>query len=302
MTDNIEESCSYVFLNGRILPRAEAAVSAFDRGLLYGDGIFETMRAYETADGRPGVFRLDDHLHRMRSSADELRIDLPLSSERIAEAVKELIELNRLANAYVRISLTRGCHTGSLALDTGRPPTLLIDCRPLHAYPEEWYADGIGLATAESRRSRSALAPRHKSLSYIENLLILDRARQRGSNEALILTEDGFVCEGATSNIFWVDSGVVRTPSEEANQLSGITRAVVIEICSRLGVRVEEGLFPPSRVAAAEEAFITNSIMEVMPVAEVDGKRLKSCPGELTTVLRQEYAGEVRRYLEGRAR
>jgi len=283
----------YVFLNGEIVGRDKAMVSAFDRGFLYGDGVFETMRSYEGV-----VFRLGDHLRRLSLSAEELRIDLPMPVEKIAGAARKLIELNRLNDAYVRISLTRGEHTGSIALVGARAATLLIDCRPLRPYPVEWYVNGIRLATSMSRRSRSALAPRHKSLSYIENILALNKAREEGAHEALILTEDGRICEGATSNIFWAAAGRICTAAPEANFLCGITRAVVVEICGRLGIEVDEGLFRPSELARADEVFITNSIMEIMPVAAVDARPIGNGPGKLTARLRQEYAAEVTRAVD----
>ena len=295
MTSDTDEG--YVYLDGELLPRAQATVSAFDRGLLYGDGIFETMRAYEGDNGGGVIFRLEDHLRRLGESAKALRIELPAPVKDLADAARRLLEANRLPNAYLRVTLTRGPHQGALALDTGQPGTLLIDCRPLHAYPDEWYAGGIKLITSESTRSRSAMAPRHKCLSYIENLLILDKVRAAGAQEAVVLTDDGCVCEGATSNIFWATEDGAFTPSPEANLLCGITRAVVIEICNRLGLPLEEGLFEAGALTRADEVFVTNSIMEIMPVAEIDGVRIARCPGDLTCRLMHEYAAEVRRYL-----
>jgi branched-chain amino acid aminotransferase len=295
MTSDTNEG--YVYLDGELVPRAEASVSAFDRGLLYGDGVFETMRAYEGHNGGGVIFRLEDHLRRLSESARALRIELPAPVEHIADTARIVLVANRLPNAYMRITLTRGPHEGALSLDSAQPSTLLIDCRPLHAYPDDWYAGGIKLITSESRRSRSAIAPRHKCLSYIENLLILDSVRAAGAQEAVVLTDDGYVCEGAMSNIFRAADGGVFTPSAEANLLCGITRAVVIEICNRLGLRLEEGLFEADALTGADEVFVTNSIMEIMPVAEIDGIRIATCPGDLTCRLMQEYAAEVRRYL-----
>lgn len=294
MTSDTNEG--YVYLNGELVPRAEAMVSAFDRGLLYGDGVFETMRAYEGNSGGGVIFRLEDHLRRLAESAKALRIELPMPVKHLADAARKLLEANRLPNAYLRITLTRGPHQGTLALDTDQPATLLIDCRPLHTYPDEWYAGGIKLITSESRRSRSAMAPRHKCLSYIENLLILDKVRAAGAQEAVVLTDDGCVCEGATSNIFWATGDSAFTPSAEANLLCGITREVVIEICNRLGLPLEEGLFEAGALTGADEVFVTNSVMEIMPVAEIDGMRIPHCPGDLTCRLMHEYLAEVRRY------
>jgi len=282
----------FVYLNGRIVPRGEALVDAFDRGLLYGDGLFETMRAYEGV-----IFRLDYHVRRLQDSAAELRIPLFVPDYVIADAAQELVSRNNLQEAYVRITLTRGSHIGPLVPVTQQPSTLLIDCRPLAAYPAECYRPGIALASCGSFRHRSSRIARHKTLSYLENLLILDEAQAAGAREAIILTDDGRVCECATANIFWVTGGVVRTPSTALPLLGGITRSVVIDLCRKLSLAVSEGEYGLEDVCTADEVFVTNSIMEAMPVAEVAGHRIHQCPGSVTERIRQAYADEVRRFV-----
>lgn len=280
---------SFVYVNGSIVPRERAMVSAFDRGLLYGDGVFETMRAYGGE-----VFRLGDHLRRLRKSARELRLALPLPAGELAGAIRALIERNKLPDAYIRITLTRGPHSGSLALQTDLPATLIIDCRPVTPYPDAWYRRGIRLAISQSRRGTSQIAPRHKVLSYVENLLALDAARGRGADEALILTEQGHLCEGATSNIFIVCGKRILTPSDATNLLSGVTRGTVLRLCRRAGIEVAEGLFTPEDAFAADEVFITNSIMEIMPVAAIDNHAIRLCPGPTTLRLLERYRKEAR--------
>ena len=278
------------YVNGSYVDRDHAVVSAFDRGLLYGDGIFETMRSYEGA-----IFRLHEHMERLSASAAELRLPLPVPAREIARIANDLITRNGLLNAYVRVTLTRGQHTGSLVLDTDQLATLVIDCRPVVPYPAEWYERGIALGIAKPRRGRSLIAPRHKSLSYMENLLILDDARGAGMQEALVLTDDGCVCECATANVFWSYERHICTPATDTNLLNGVTRATVIELCRRIGLDVTEAQFTIEQLYAADEAFITNSIMEVMPVREVGGRGMKQCPGEMTAELIKEYSREVER-------
>jgi len=280
----------FIYLNGRIVRRGEACVSAFDRGLLYGDGIFETMRAYEGV-----IFRLNDHLRRLNNSADELRIPMPIPPDEIANAAQDLVTRNSLQDAYVRITLTRGPHTGSLVLDTQQTATLLIDCRPLVPYPAKYYRQGISLALSICLRERSSSIARHKTLSYLENLIALDDARGLGALDAIILTDDGFVCECATANIFWVTGGGVRTPSAKLPLLNGITRRVVLESCRKLGLAASESEFRMEDVREADEVFVTNSIMEVMPVADVAMQKIRQCPGPVTERIRQAYADEVGR-------
>ena len=282
----------FVYVNGRILPRGEALVSAFDRGLLYGDGIFETMRAYQGV-----IFRLDYHVRRLRESAGELRIPLPVPDGELADAAQELVRRNGLQEAYVRITLTRGLHAGSLALDTQQPPTLLIDCRPITPPSPENNRQGISLGASRYLRHRSSRMARHKTLSYLDNLLILDEARAGGSRDAIILADNGLVCECATANIFLILDDEVRTPTAKLPLLNGITRQVVLELCRKLELKVLEDKFDLDDVIDADEVFITNSIIEVLPVGEVTARTIGCCPGPVTERIRQAYADEVRRFV-----
>jgi len=283
---------SFIWLNGRIIPRGDARVSAFDRGLLYGDGLFETMRAYDGV-----IFRLSDHLRRLSSSTDELLIPMPIPPGEIANAAQDLVHRNGLQDAYVRITLTRGAHTGSLALDTQQAATLIIDCRPLTPSPAECYRQGISLAVSSCLRDRSSRIARHKTLSYLENLLVLDEARSADSRDAVILTDDGCICECATANIFLVAGGEVRTPPVRLPLLNGITRQVVLEVCRKLGLAASESEFRMEDVREADEVFITNSIVEMMPVRQVAAHPVMRCPGTVTERIRRAYADEVRRFV-----
>ena len=279
-----------VYLNGEFPDESEAFVPVSDRGLLYGDGLFETMRAY-----RGKVFRLGEHTGRLARSAKALRIPLTLTASGIAQAVAELLAINGLTEAYVRITLTRGRHAGDLGLDTGERPTFLIVARECHGYPEVLYRGGMNLTIAEGvRHARSPLG-RHKTLNYLENLIARDAAMENGFDEALFLDEDGCVTECATSNLFFVRGGDLCTASEQMNILPGITRGVVMEAARRGGRNVLDRWWPFRELRDADEAFLTNSIMEVMPVTEIAGQRIgDGAPGQVT----RELAGEYKRLVK----
>ncbi len=254
-----------LLLNGKLVDEKRAVVSTLDRGLLYGDGLFETMRAY---GGR--VFRLGEHLARLARSAKALRIPFALDPG----AVEKLLRVNRLADAYVRITLTRGLHAGGIRLDAGARPTLVIHAREYPGYPKTLYKTGMKVAFADAVRATRSVVGRHKTLNYLENLLARDAASRAKCYEALFLDEKGFVAECAASNIFFVRKGVLCTPSAAMNILPGITRGVVLSLARAAGIRVREGRWRLRDVQRADEAFLTNSLMEVMPVRQVAGKRI----------------------------
>lgn len=291
-----------VYLNGRLVDEKRAVVSAFDRGFLYGDGLFETMRAY---GGR--VFRLGEHLARLKASAKALRIPFKTSRKEIESAVERLLCFNvaqppsaaavssshpragepHQKDAYVRLTLTRGPHSGDLKLDTGARPTLVIQARKFHGYPKTLYKTGMKLALADAVRATGSGVGRHKTLNYLENLLARDAAKRGGFDEALFLDERGFVAECSASNIFWVRRCALFTPGIDMNILAGITRAAVSEIARAAGLKVREGRFRLAELKSADEVFLTNSLMEIMPVCDVAGNRFK--PGAVTRELAAAY-------------
>ncbi len=279
-----------VYLNGGFVDEDEAVVPVGDRGFLYGDGLFETMRAY---GGR--VFRIAEHLKRLQGSAGVFRIPLREPEDELEEIVHELLDMNDLTDAYVRITLTRGIHGGNLWLDTGESITLLINTREYHGYPEELYARGMKLMVGDAIRHSRSIIGRHKTLNYLENLLARDAARTTGFDEAVFLDEKGYVTECATANIFFVRGGEVCTPSAELNLLPGITRAVVMELARWSGRKVLERKWPLKEFERADEVFLTNSLMEVMPVCELAGTQIGSGdPGEVTKELAAEYRRAVK--------
>lgn len=276
-------STDVVYLNGEFIPRAEARVSAFDRGFLYGDALFETIRAYA---GKP--FLLDEHLARMANSAQELGILAPDRDELI-RAIQTLIERNGLADAYIRITISRGIHAGTLAPDKPTVPTVLVEARQLHPYPLELYARGAKLTVSSFTHDSASRVRRHKTTSYITSVLARREAKERGADEALLLDSAGHVAEGATSNIFCVVRGNLVTPPLDMNILPGVTRAAVIRLSRDAGIDVNEVRFGIAELAGADEIFLTNSLMELMPVRAVDESPVRNCPGQVVRDLAERY-------------
>lgn len=279
----------HVFFNGDMVLEEEALVSVRDRGFLYGDGVFETLRSY---NGRP--FLIEDHLQRLASSAQALGIPLRYGLEGLRSAVENLLRLNRLTDALIRVTLSRGesPHYGLQPPESasGGQPTLIIQTHPFHPHPEESYRQGVRLAISAYRRSTTCPLARHKTANFLAGIMARQEAAKRGVQDALFLNTEGQVCEATVSNIFIVESGRVVTPSLQANILPGITRKKVLEICQGKGITASEELFGAERLLQADEVFLTNSLMEIMPVSHIENKRVcKAIPGEITNRLMEAY-------------
>jgi len=272
-----------LFLNDRLVDAEAACVSVADSGLLHGVGLFETIRAY---NGRP--FRLAQHLERMFNSAE--RLDLPLrhSRDEVAAAVAAVLKANELREARLRITVTGG----AVRAESDEPPqsTLLVTAAGQASYPASYYAEGMAVATAAARVNPADLIAPHKTLAYWPRLLTLQAARARHCGEALWFTVLDNLAEGCVSNVFLVVGGRVLTPSLDTPVLPGIARAAVIELCKAESIPVEERLLARDDVNAAAEAFLTNSIMEVMPVAMIDRKPVgEGKPGPITRRIAELY-------------
>jgi branched-chain amino acid aminotransferase len=258
-----------VYCGGRFCPVAEAAVSVFDHGLLYGDGVFEGIRAYE---GR--VFKLDRHLERLADSARAIRLDLPRPTAALADLVLETCRHNGLTTGYIRLVVTRGA--GSLGIDprSCREPNVLIIARPIRSfYADEAVTGGATVVTSMLRRTApDALAPSIKSLNYLNNVLARIDATDAGADEALLLDAEGYVAEATADNIFIVTSrGECLTPPTSTN-LKGITRETVIELAHEMGVAVAEARFTLVEVWTAREVWLCGTGAEIVPVRSVDGR------------------------------
>jgi branched-chain amino acid aminotransferase len=268
-----------VFLNGAFLPESEARVSVFDHGFLYGDGVFEGIRAY---NGR--VFKLDDHLDRLYDSAKGIDLVIPYTKAEFKELVLETCRLNGVKDGYIRPVVSRGA--GDLGLDPRKckSATVVVIARPtISLYPKEKYERGLTLVTVSARRTPpQCLSPNIKSLNYLNNILGRIEANHTNADEGLMLDVQGFVSEATADNIFLVRRGIVSTPPAH-NTLKGITRRAVKEVCQMEGYTVEEHPIALFDVYTAEEVFITGTAAEVCPVAVVDGKKIgDGVPGPVT--------------------
>ncbi|MBA7504352.1 Branched-chain-amino-acid aminotransferase [subsurface metagenome] len=267
-----------VYLNGSLIPRSQARISALDYGFLYGFGLFETMRAY---GGQ--VFRLDSHLNRLARSAEIL--GLPIEALDLKGAVMDTIHANKLSEARVRITISIG--EGGMVPDpsTCTQPTVLILAGHHKPYPKQVYEKGFRAVVSSIRRNSQSPLSRLKSANYLENMLAKQEARAAGVDEAICLNEKGLLAEASMSNIFLVNDGILRTPGEESGILPGITREVVLELASQLGINTFEQDIRLDELFQTQEAFLTNSLMEIMPLTEIDGKPVGS--GEPESVTRR---------------
>jgi branched-chain amino acid aminotransferase len=258
----------WIFMNGEFVRREDAKVSVFDHGFLYGDGVFEGIRAY---DGN--VFRLHQHIRRLFESAKAIMLDIPYTHDELCDIVVQTLQRNALSSAYIRLIVSRG--VGNLGLDPfscGTPQVIVI-AEQLALFPKEMYESGTTIATVATRRNRpDALNPMIKSLNYLNNILIRIEAHLAGVSEALTLNSEGYVTEGSGDNVFIVKNGVLYTPPCYLGALNGITRQAVMEVARELGYTVKEAPFTLHDVYIADEVFLTGTAAELMPVVKVDGR------------------------------
>jgi branched-chain amino acid aminotransferase len=280
-----------VFMNDRLVPEDEARVSVFDHGLLYGDGVFEGLRSYS---GR--VFRLDAHIDRLWASALAISLAIPTTKAAVAKAVNDTLAANNLSDGYVRLVVTRGA--GSLGLDPNRTknPQLIVIADTISLYPAEFYEKGLRIVTAATQRVQSAaLSPRIKSLNYLNNIMAKLEGLQAGCVEALMLNHKGEVAECTGDNVFIVRSGRLLTPPPEAGILEGITRNAVMELAHAAGIDCRETPLTRYDVYTADECFLTGTAAEVIPVVDVDGRRIGAgTPGHVTSRLKADFHRLVR--------
>lgn len=268
-----------VSIDGRLVPRAEARVSVFDHGLLYGDGVFEGIRIYDRR-----IFRLDAHLARLEDSAHAIGLAIPTTRAELAETVRETVRANRQVNGYIRLVVTRG--EGPLGLDptTCARPCVIVIVADLAVYPAEHYASGIRVVTAATRQVAAAsVDPRIKSLNYLKNVLARLEAHQAGAAEALMLNPEGFVAECTADNVFAVHGRRVLTPPATDGALDGITGGVVRELALADGLAWDERRLARYDLFVADECFLTGTGAEIIPVTSLDGRRIGTGePGPVT--------------------
>ncbi len=274
-----------VYIDGRFVPESEAKISVFDHGFLYGDGVFEGIRAY---DGR--VFRLREHIDRLYDSARAINLEIPLSKEEFESVILETLRRNGLRDAYIRPIVSRG--VGDLGLDPRKckKPTVIVITKPWGKLYGDLYSKGLKAVTVAVRRnSFDALPPNIKSLNYLNNVLAKIEANVKGGDEAIFLDRNGYVSEGSGDNIFVVKRGKIMTPPT-INNLRGITREVVIEIIQRLGIPFCEANLGLYDLYTADEVFVTGTAAEVAPIVEIDGRVIgDGKPGKITKQIMEEF-------------
>lgn len=279
-----------VSINGKLYDKADAKISVYDHGLLYGDGVFEGIRAYS---GR--VFRLTEHLDRLYLSARAIHLEIPIAKGDLAAAVVDTLKANKLTDAYIRLIVTRGA--GSLGLDPKKTsdPQVIIITDYISLYPDELYDKGLRIVTAGTARNHpAALNPRIKSLNYLNNILAKIEGANAGCVEALMLNHKGEVAECTGDNIFTVMKGVLHTPSIDSGILEGITRDAVIQLARGAGLEVIERVMDRHDVYTADECFLTGTAAEVIAVVECDGRPIGSGkPGPITSDLRKRFRSLV---------
>jgi branched-chain amino acid aminotransferase len=275
-----------IYVDGELRPREAATISVFDHGLLYGDGVFEGIRIYDRR-----IFRLEAHLERLYESARAIALDMPLAPAEMATAVRRTVRENREENGYIRLIVTRG--VGDLGVDPRRceRPTVIIIVTDIQVYPPPLYAAGIRVITAATRQvSHEALDPRVKSLNYLKNVLAKIDAARAGAEEAIMLNQDGFIAECSADNLFVVRGSTLLTPSPQDGALEGITRGAILSLAAEAGVDAREARLTRFDVHTASECFLTGTGAEVMPVVEVDGRRIgDGTPGPLTRRLHDAF-------------
>jgi branched-chain amino acid aminotransferase len=275
-----------IFMDGKFCQERDAKVSVFDHGLLYGDGIFEGIRAY---NGR--VFKLKEHMDRLFSSAKAILLEIPMSHSELMKATVETCRANKLRDGYIRLVVTRGVGTLGLNPRSCKKPSIIIIADKIQLYPPEFYQRGMDIITVPTVRNlHSALNPAIKSLNYLNNILAKIEANNGGCEEAVMLNAEGFVAECTGDNLFIVKNGALFTPPLSAGALYGITRQTVIELAQAAGLKVSEPNLTRYDLFNADECFLTGTGAEIVPVVKIDGRVIGGGkPGKLTRKLVDDY-------------
>lgn len=286
-----------IYIDGKFYPKDEAKISVFDHGFLYGDGVFEGIRAYNGI-----VFKLREHIDRLYESAHAIMLNIPMTKEEMINAVLETLRKNNLRDAYIRLIVTRG--VGDLGLDPrkcSKPSVIIIAVPALKLYDEGKRKEGISAIISWVRRDPvDATSHEVKSLNYLNSILAKIEANNFGADEAILLDKNGFVCEATGENIFIVKDGKIYTPPRSSGALPGITAGVVKKIAARLGYEVIEKNITVSELFNADEVFLTGTGAEIMPVREVNGRRIGGGKiGPITERILKEFMAVVQDPSEG---
>src|SRR3954469_4631672 len=275
-----------IYVDGKYYAERDAKISVFDHGLLYGDGIFEGIRAY---NGR--VFKLKEHIDRLFYSAKGILLTIPLSHAKMMAAVLETCRRNKIRDGYVRLVVTRGAGTLGLNPNRCKKPSVIIIADQVQLYPKELYERGMEIVTVPTTRNlHSALNPAIKSLNYLNNILAKIEANNAGVEEAVMLNNEGFVAECTADNIFIIKGNQLLTPPLSAGALYGITRQVVMELAEASGIKVSEPNLTRYDLFNADECFLTGTGAEIVPIVKIDGRVIgNGKPGPVTKKLVREY-------------
>src|SRR6201993_1380726 len=269
-----------IYIDGKFYSEANAKVSVFDHGLLYGDGIFEGIRFY---NGR--VFRLEEHLERLWASAHSICLEIPMTREEMTKALLETIRQNHLRDGYIRLLVTRGVGNLGLNPEQCKNPSVIIIVATIALYHEDFYRKGLSIVTVATRRTNpAALNPAVKSLNYLNNVMARIEANLADADEALMLNDQGNVAECTADNVFVIKRGQIVTPPVTAGALRGITRSVAFEIAEELGFKTLKADITRHDIYAADECFLTGTAAEIIPVVKADGRMIgNGKPGPITT-------------------
>ena len=275
-----------IYIDGKYCDERNAKVSVFDHGLLYGDGVFEGIRAY---NGR--VFRLKEHIDRLFCSAKAILLTLPLSHAALMRAVVETCRQNKIRDGYIRLVVTRGVGTLGLNPNRCKRPSVIIIADKIQLYPPAFYQRGMEIVTVPTTRSlHNAVNPAIKSLNYLNNILAKIEANNAGCEEAIMLNAEGFVAECTGDNVFIVKDGQLSTPPLSAGALYGITRRTVMDIAGKSGYSVSEPNLTRYDLFNADECFLTGTGAEIVPVTKIDGRIIgRGRPGPVTRELEEKY-------------
>ena len=275
-----------VYINGTLYPKEEAKVSVFDHGLLYGDGVFEGIRCYNG-----NIFKLEEHIDRLYDSAEAISLQIQLSRDQLKDAIVSTLKANNLKDSYIRLVVTRG--VGKLGLDpfNCETPQLVIITDTIQLYPKELYEKGLDAIIVQTIRNHSkALNPTIKSMNYLNNILAKIECLRAGAAEGIMLNTDGYVAECTGDNIFIVKNNEIFTPPVSAGILIGITRNVVIELAKEANITVKEEQLTEDDLYNADECFLTGTAAEIIPVANIDGRKIATGkPGKITLSLLKKY-------------
>jgi branched-chain amino acid aminotransferase len=281
-----------IWLNDRLVDEADAKISVFDHGLLYGDGVFEGIRVYDKR-----VFEMEAHVRRLFDSARAIRLEVPMSREDLTRAIETTVEANRIHEGYIRLVVTRG--VGSLGLNpfTCKTGGLIIIADKIQLYAEELYEKGMRIISATTVRNHPlALPPQVKSLNYLNNILAKIEALDVDVPEAIMYNHEGFVAEATGDNVFIVRNHGIYAPPVEAGSLEGITRAVVIRLAKQEGLEVVEKNLTRYDLYVCDELFLTGTAAEVIGIVEIDGRAIgDGKPGPVTRLLRDRFYSYARR-------